>query len=92
MRGSILGEANLFLAIKLQPELIIEAILQIASILRSKLRLDRMKILLKRDKTKKNFESICLKKNNFSSFAPILTQIFIFLDITVLKETIFQFF
>ena len=36
---SILVEANLFLAIKLQPDLIIRAILYVASILRSKLRL-----------------------------------------------------
>ena len=34
---SILVEANLFLAIKLQPDLTIQAILQVASILKSKL-------------------------------------------------------
>ena len=34
-----LVEANLFLAIKLQPDLIIRAVLQVASILRSKLKL-----------------------------------------------------
>ena len=40
VRGSsILVEANLFLAIKLQPDLIIQAILQVASILGSKLKL-----------------------------------------------------
>ena len=39
VRGSILVEANLFLAIKLQPDLIIRAILQVASILWSKLKL-----------------------------------------------------
>ena len=37
VRGSILVEANLFLAIKLQPDLIIRAMLQVSSILRSKL-------------------------------------------------------
>ena len=36
---SILAEANLFLAIKLQPDLMIRAILQVASILRIKLKL-----------------------------------------------------
>ena len=36
---SILVDANLFLAIKLQPDLIIRAILYVASILRSKLKL-----------------------------------------------------
>ena len=36
---SILVEANLHLAVKLQPDLIIQAILQVASILRIKLRL-----------------------------------------------------
>ena len=36
---SILVEANLFLAIKLQPDLINRAILQVTSILRSKLKL-----------------------------------------------------
>ena len=36
---NILVEVNLFLAIKLQPDLIIRAILQVASILRIKLRL-----------------------------------------------------
>ena len=36
----ILVEANLFLAIKLQPDLIIRAILQVASILRSKLKIE----------------------------------------------------
>ena len=36
---SILVEANLFLAIKLQPDLIIRAILHVASILRRKLKL-----------------------------------------------------
>ena len=40
VRGSsILVEANLFLAIKLQPDLIIRAILQVALILRTKLKL-----------------------------------------------------
>ena len=37
--SSILVEANLFLAIKLQPDLIVQAILQVASILGSKLKL-----------------------------------------------------
>ena len=40
MGYSILVEANLFLAIKLQPDLIIQAILQVASILRSKLKIE----------------------------------------------------
>ena len=39
VRGSILVEANLFLATKLQPDLIIRAILQVASVLRSKLKI-----------------------------------------------------
>ena len=40
VRGSILVEDNLFLAIKLQPDLIIRAILQVVSILRSKLKIE----------------------------------------------------
>ena len=41
MRGlNFLVEANLFLAIKSQPNLIIRAILQVASILRSKLKIE----------------------------------------------------
>ena len=36
VRGSILVEVNFFLAIKLQPNLIIRATLQVVSILRSK--------------------------------------------------------
>ena len=40
MGSSILVEANLFLAIKLQPDLIIRAILRAASILRSKLKIE----------------------------------------------------
>ena len=39
MGESILVEANLFLAIKFQPDLIIRAILDVTSILRSKLKL-----------------------------------------------------
>ena len=39
MVQSILVEANLYLAIKLQPDLIIRAMLQVASILRCKLKL-----------------------------------------------------
>ena len=38
--GSILVEANLFLAIKLQPNLIIREILQVTSILKSKLKIE----------------------------------------------------
>ena len=38
--SSIIVEANLFLAIKLQPDLIIRAILQVASILSSKLKIE----------------------------------------------------
>ena len=48
----ILVEANLFIAIKLQPDLIIRAISQVASILRSKLKLRIKKFLLKRDRLK----------------------------------------
>ena len=40
VRGSISVKANLFLAIKLQPDLIIRAILQVASILRRKSKIE----------------------------------------------------
>ena len=43
-------EANLFLAIKLQPDLIIRAILYVALILRSKLKLKLNQISNARDK------------------------------------------
>ena len=46
----ILVEANLFLAITLQPDLSIRAILQVASILKSKLKVEiERKFLLQRD-------------------------------------------
>ena len=40
MRGIILAEANLFLDIKLQPDLIVRAMLQVASILGCKLKIE----------------------------------------------------
>ena len=40
MVGNILVKTNLFLAIRLQPDLIIRAILQVASIFRSKLKIE----------------------------------------------------
>ena len=40
VRGSMLEEANLFLAIKLQSDLIIRSIKQVASISRSKLKIE----------------------------------------------------
>ena len=46
---SILVEADLFLAIKLQPDLIIQAILQVASILRSELKLKWNQISIARN-------------------------------------------
>ena len=63
-------EANLFLAIKLQPDLIIRAMLQVALILRSKL-----KILLKRDTNINEVKRIKPKAGKHS-LIPVVLKLF----------------